>query len=71
MRPTMNDDHGTLVLTRGPQESLRIGDEVSLTVAAVDGMQVKLAIAAPTSVKVYREEIYPGPAPAAAPVPLD
>lgn len=52
---------GTLVLTRNPKQTLRIGDAVSLTVVSVDGMQVKLAIDAPGVVKVFREEIYPGP----------
>ena len=47
-----------LVLTRKTGESIMIGDDIELKIISVEGDQVKLGIAAPRSVKVYRSEIY-------------
>ena len=47
-----------LVLTRYVGESLRIGDDVSITVLGVKGNQVRIGIHAPDDVAVHREEIY-------------
>ena len=47
-----------LILTRRPGESLRIGDEVTVTVLDMRGSNVRLGIAAPKSIAVYRQEIY-------------
>tara|TARA_Y100000034_G_C6735153_1_gene325949 strand:- start:101 stop:316 length:216 start_codon:yes stop_codon:yes gene_type:complete len=47
-----------LILTRRPQESIIIGDNVTITVLSVCGNQARLGIDAPRSVKVHREEIY-------------
>jgi len=49
---------GMLVLNRQPQETLHIGDEVTVTVLSVDGNQVRLGIRAPLHIDVHREEIY-------------
>jgi carbon storage regulator len=46
-----------LILTRRTGESLRIGDDVEVTVMAVNGSQVRIGIKAPRSVAVDREEI--------------
>ena len=46
-----------LILTRRPQEALVIGSEVTVTVLAVNGTQVRLGINAPKSIAVYREEV--------------
>jgi len=46
-----------LVLTRHPDESLSIGDEIEVTVTELDGEQVKLGIQAPREISVEREEI--------------
>lgn len=47
-----------LVLTRKLNEAIQIGDEIELKVLAIEGDQVKIGIAAPKSVAVYRKEIY-------------
>jgi carbon storage regulator len=47
-----------LILTRRNHESIRIGDDVIITVLAINGNQVRIGIEAPKSVAVHREEIY-------------
>ncbi|WP_248769170.1 carbon storage regulator CsrA [Pseudomonas sp. MWU12-2345] len=47
-----------LILTRKTNETIRINDDISVTVLGVSGQQVRLGIAAPESVEVHREEIY-------------
>lgn len=47
-----------LVLTRKIGESIRINDNISVTVMEVDGRSVKIAIEAPRNVPIYREEIF-------------
>ncbi|MEE3636498.1 carbon storage regulator CsrA [Pseudomonas sp. AL 58] len=47
-----------LILTRRIGETIRINDDISVTVLSVQGQQVKLGIAAPAEVAVHREEIY-------------
>jgi carbon storage regulator len=47
-----------LILTRRVGETIRIGDEVSVTVLSVKGNTVRIGITAPKSVAVHREEIY-------------
>ncbi|WP_417441321.1 carbon storage regulator CsrA [Idiomarina sp.] len=47
-----------LILTRRNGETLKIGDEVSVTVLGIKGNQVRLGIEAPQDVGVHREEIY-------------
>jgi len=46
-----------LILTRRAGETLRIGDDVEVTVMAVNGAQVRIGIKAPRDVVVDREEI--------------
>jgi carbon storage regulator len=46
-----------LILTRRTGESLRIGDDIELTVMAVSGSQVRIGIKAPRNVVVDRQEI--------------
>jgi carbon storage regulator len=43
-----------LVLTRRPGESVRIGDDIEVTVVEVRGEQVRLAVRAPRDVPVER-----------------
>ena len=47
-----------LILTRRPGETLRIGDNVTVSLLEVKGNQVRLGINAPKEVPVHREEIY-------------
>lgn len=47
-----------LILTRRLNETVMIGDEVTVTVLGVKGGQVRLGINAPKDVAVHREEVY-------------
>lgn len=47
-----------LVLSRRHGESVRIGDDVTVTLLDVKGCTVRLGIAAPKHVPVHREEVY-------------
>ena len=47
-----------LVLTRRIDESIAIGDNIQITVLAVEGERVKLGISAPRDVVILRQEIY-------------
>lgn len=65
-----------LVLTRGTNQTIMIGDEVEITIVEVRGDKVRLGISAPASVRVHRKEVYEAirqanrEAAAAAPVDL-
>ncbi|MFH2144977.1 MAG: carbon storage regulator CsrA [Candidatus Omnitrophota bacterium] len=47
-----------LVLSRKPNESIIIGDDVEVKVVEVRGEQVKLGITAPREIPVHRKEVY-------------
>lgn len=47
-----------LILTRRPGESVKIGDEVTVTVLGIKGNQLRLGFTAPLNVAVHREEVY-------------
>ena len=47
-----------LILTRKVGETIRINDDISVTVLGVKGSQVRLGIEAPEGVAVHREEIF-------------
>jgi len=47
-----------LILTRKEGESLRLGEDITVTVVSVKGGSVRLGINAPRDVAVHREEIY-------------
>jgi carbon storage regulator len=47
-----------LILTRRVNESIVVGDQVTVTVVAVKGNQVRLGVDAPRDIAVHREEIY-------------
>jgi carbon storage regulator len=47
-----------LIITRRPGEKVMIGDDVVVEVLEVSGQSVRVGIAAPKAIPVYREEIY-------------
>lgn len=47
-----------LVLSRKLNQSIKIGDDIELTVLGIDGDQVKVGIDAPRNVDIHRKEIY-------------
>jgi carbon storage regulator len=47
-----------LILTRKPDQTLMVGKDVTVTILAVKGTQVRIGINAPKNVAVHREEIY-------------
>lgn len=52
-----------LVLTRKAGESIRIGDEIEVTVVQTSGNRVKLCFNAPREVSITRSELLPEQAP--------
>ena len=47
-----------LILTRRSGETLMIGDEITVTMVGVKGIQERIGINAPRKVPVHPEEIY-------------
>ena len=47
-----------LILTRRVGETIKIGDNITVTVLGVKGNQVRVGVGAPRDVAVHREEIY-------------
>lgn len=47
-----------LVLTRKPNQSIMIGDDIEVSVLSVVGEKVRIGIHAPQRVPVFRTEIY-------------
>ena len=47
-----------LILTRSPEESLHIGNDVVVTVLGIKGNQVRLGIRAPTDIVIDRDEVH-------------
>ena len=47
-----------LALSRKKNEAIVIGNNIEITVLDVRGDQVKLGIAAPKEVPIYRKEVY-------------
>ena len=47
-----------LILTRKTGETLRIGDEIEITILSQKGGQTRIGISAPPNVPVHREEVY-------------
>lgn len=45
-----------LILTRKEGQSLKIGEDISVTVTQIRGKQVRIGIEAPTDVPIHREE---------------
>jgi carbon storage regulator len=47
-----------LILSRRTGESVKIGDNVTVTVLSVKGGEVRLGFTAPPDLGVHREEVY-------------
>jgi carbon storage regulator len=47
-----------LVLSRKLQETIKVGNDIEITVLAVEGEQVKLGISAPKNVEIHRKEVF-------------
>jgi len=47
-----------LILTRRPGESVKIGDDITITVLRIRGNQLRLGFTAPQDITVHREEVY-------------
>ena len=47
-----------LILTRKSGETIRIGDDIAVSVVEIRGNQVRLGISAPRHVTVHRQEVY-------------
>ena len=47
-----------LVLSRHIGETIKIGDDITITIVDIKGMQVRVGIDAPKDVPVHRREIY-------------
>lgn len=47
-----------LILTRRVNESLKVGDDVTLTVLGIRGGQIRIGIDAPRDVAVHRQEVF-------------
>ncbi len=48
-----------LILTRIPEESIEIGDDIVISVLEVRGKQVKIGITAPKHINIRRTELPP------------
>jgi len=46
-----------LILQRRSGESIRIGDDIEITIVSTEGGRVRLAISAPTEVPILRSEL--------------
>jgi len=47
-----------LILKRNIKETICIGNDIEISVLAVEGDQVKLGVAAPKNVDIHRKEIF-------------
>lgn len=47
-----------LVLTRKTQQAIKIGEDIEVTIVAIQGDQVKIGIDAPKSIEVHRKEVF-------------
>ncbi|HET6514382.1 MAG TPA: carbon storage regulator CsrA [Thermodesulfovibrionales bacterium] len=46
-----------LVLTRKPNEAVKVGDDITITVLDIKGNQIRLGIEAPPNVRICRKEL--------------
>ena len=47
-----------LILTRKVGESIRINENICITVVEIDGRNIKIGIEAPREISIHREEVF-------------
>ncbi len=47
-----------LILTRKKDQVIKIGNDISVMIVAIQGDQVRIGVEAPKNVKVFRQEVY-------------
>ena len=47
-----------LIVSRRIDESIQIGDDITVTILDIKGKQARIGISAPDDVSVHREEVY-------------
>lgn len=47
-----------LVLTRKSHESIKLGEDITITIVEVKGNSVRIGIEAPPHLRIYRKELY-------------
>ncbi|MCM2675694.1 carbon storage regulator CsrA [Alkalicoccobacillus plakortidis] len=47
-----------LVLTRKKNEHIQIGEDIEISILAIEGDQIKIGIQAPRHIDIHRKEIY-------------
>lgn len=47
-----------LILTRRVGESVRIGEDITVTILGLNRQQIRIGVQAPKDVTVHREEVY-------------
>jgi carbon storage regulator len=58
LRGNLSKEDWVLILTRRVGETIKIGDQVTVTVLGVNGNQVRIGISAPKDIEVHREEVF-------------
>jgi carbon storage regulator len=46
-----------LILTRKTQETIKMGNDIPITVASINGNQIRIGTEAPMTVTILREEL--------------
>lgn len=58
MRVLQGDKRHMLILTRKANETLTVGNDVTVTILGIKGNQVRIGVNAPKEVAVHREEVF-------------
>jgi carbon storage regulator len=57
-RDSWQGDRAMLVLTRKSNQSIKIGDDIEVSVLSIMGEKVRIGIQAPREIPVFRMEVY-------------